>query len=241
MITKTNACLVAKSYSQIESADFFDTFSPTPSVASIRTVVSIASVRGLDFYNFDVGQAFTQFDLDCDIFMGLPRGCGRMPCEIVQLNKYLYGLKQSTCQRQKNVGRHSTRQLFQTLPPGGSCMMRSMVWDKPIPEIVVLIDDTLFAGGRVISDTVVQALDDTFPTEHLGELTSFMGSGYARDRKSVTLRISRKNIIKKVVDCFPVAPSCTIPASPFIDLGNVKVEDAIEGVPFQEVMGSLMW
>ena len=46
--------------------------------------------------HFDVEQAFIQSNLDEDVFLRLPRGCGRLSGTIVQLNKSLYGLKQAS-------------------------------------------------------------------------------------------------------------------------------------------------
>ena len=40
-------------------------------------------------------QAFIQVDIDCDVYMKLPDGCGDNRGGIVKLKKALYGLKQA--------------------------------------------------------------------------------------------------------------------------------------------------
>lgn len=51
-------------------------------------------------------------------------------------------------------------------------------------------------------DLVVQASNGTFPTEHLEDLTWFMGNKFNGNNKSITLRTSRSNVIKTDIDHF---------------------------------------
>ena len=46
--------------------------------------------------SFDIEQAFVQSDLEEDVYMRLPPGCGRLSGKIIRLNKNLYGLKQAS-------------------------------------------------------------------------------------------------------------------------------------------------
>ena len=43
--------------------------------------------------HLDVDQAFIQSELDTDIYMHLPLGCGSVSGKVVLINKALYGLK----------------------------------------------------------------------------------------------------------------------------------------------------
>ena len=56
----------------------------------------IACELDLDVCHFDVEQAFAQSKLDEDVFLRLPKGCGRLSGKIVRLNKSLDGLKQAS-------------------------------------------------------------------------------------------------------------------------------------------------
>ena len=62
----------------------------------MRLLNAIACELDLDVCHFDVEQAFVQSKLDEDVFLRLPRGCGRLPGKMVRLKKSLYGLKQAS-------------------------------------------------------------------------------------------------------------------------------------------------
>ena len=95
MIDITKARLVAKGYSQVEGVDYVDKFVPTASTTSNRLVASMACT--LDRYSrrLDVDKAFTQSELDTELFLRLPPGYGRLSGKVVRRNKALYGLRQS--------------------------------------------------------------------------------------------------------------------------------------------------
>ena len=98
IIAKTKARLVAKGFSQVRDVDYFQTFAPTPSSASIKILAAVANEQGLKVFHLDVSQAFFYFvraKLDADIYMKLPDGCGDMSGKIVRLNRSLYDLKKS--------------------------------------------------------------------------------------------------------------------------------------------------
>ena len=62
----------------------------------MRVLSAIACKLDLDMCHFDVEQAFVQSKLDEDVFLRLPRGCGRLFGKIVRPNKSLYGVKQAS-------------------------------------------------------------------------------------------------------------------------------------------------
>ena len=93
-IAKTKARLVATGFSQVQDVDYFQTFAPTPSSASIKILAAVANEQDLKIFNLDVAQAFVRAKLDAEIYMKLPDGCGDMSGKIVRLNRSLYGLKQ---------------------------------------------------------------------------------------------------------------------------------------------------
>ena len=61
----------------------------------MRLLSVVACELDLDVCHFDVEQAFVQSKLDEDVFLRLPKGCGRLSGKTVRLNKSLYGLKQA--------------------------------------------------------------------------------------------------------------------------------------------------
>ena len=91
---KAKSRLVARGFKQREGIDFGETFAPTVSSSCVRLLSAIACELDLDLCHFDVDQAFVQSDLDEDVFLRLPKGCGELSGQVVRLSKSLYGLKQ---------------------------------------------------------------------------------------------------------------------------------------------------
>ena len=76
----------------MHTVDFMETYSPTSEALYVKTVVAVAVERGWELRQLDVKQAFIQADLDYNVYMKLPDGCGDKSGEIVKLNKAVYGL-----------------------------------------------------------------------------------------------------------------------------------------------------
>ena len=95
-VVKAKSRLVARGFKQREGIDFSETFAPTVSSSCVRLLSAIACERNLDLCHFDVDQAFVQAELNEDVFLRLPGGCGDLSGKVVRLNKSLYGLKQAS-------------------------------------------------------------------------------------------------------------------------------------------------
>ena len=75
---KAKARLVGKGFKQKHGVDYLETFSPTANAASIRLIVALVCKYDLELLHFDIEQAFVQSELDHEVFMKLPPGCGSM-------------------------------------------------------------------------------------------------------------------------------------------------------------------
>ena len=91
-MVKAKSRLVARGFKQREGVDFGETFAPMVSSSCVRLLSVIACERHLDLCRFDVDQAFVQSDLEEDVFLRLPKGCGDLSGKAVRLNKSLYGM-----------------------------------------------------------------------------------------------------------------------------------------------------
>ena len=94
VVDRAKARMVAMGYSQVEGVDYFETFAPTASPTSNRLVAAMACKLDWDLRHLDADQTFIQSELDTDIYLRLPLGCGSSG-KVVILNKAFYGLKQS--------------------------------------------------------------------------------------------------------------------------------------------------
>ena len=96
MVVKATSRLVARGFKQREGIDFGEILAPTVSSSCVRLLSPISYECDLDLLHFDIDQAFVQSRLEENVFLRLPRGCGKMSGKIVRLNKSLYGLKQAS-------------------------------------------------------------------------------------------------------------------------------------------------
>ena len=97
LLKSTKARLVAKSYTQMEGEDFFDTYSPIAQIATIRVLLALAASYGLHVHQMDVKTAFLYGELEEEIYIEQPDGFV-VPGEenkVCRLIKSLYGLIQA--------------------------------------------------------------------------------------------------------------------------------------------------
>ena len=239
-IVKTKARLVAKGFSQVQDVDYFQTFAPTPSSASVKILAAVANEHGLKIFHLDVAQAFVRAKLDAEIYMKLPGGCGDMSGKIVRLNRSLYGLKQS--------GRQWAGLLVETVVEYGMeqcrtdpCVFRMVVDGKVQLIMAVHVDDIVIAGSDESCRDFHAALVTKFPTNNLGELTWYTGCAFKRDWELGTLEITQKAFIESMLNRFGVNSSSDIPATPGVELGPREEGEPDGDWPYREAVGSLMW
>ena len=240
LIVKTKARLVAKGFSQVQDVDYFQTFAPTPSSASVKILAAVANEHGLKIFHLDVAQAFVRAKLDTEIYMKLPGGCGDMSGKIVRLNRSLYGLKQS--------GRQWAGLLVETVVEYGMeqcrtdpCVFRMVVDGKVQLIMAVHVDDIVIAGSDESCRDFHAALVTKFPTNNLGELTWYTGCAFKRDWELGTLEITQKAFIESMLNRFGVNSSSDIPATPGVELGPREEGEPGGDWPYREAVGSLMW
>lgn len=97
-IVKLKARLVARGFSQVYEIDYLDTYAPVVKLASIRILLAIAAIYGMEIHQMDVVTAFLAGELEEEIHMEQPEGfeVGTEKEDLVcRLRKNLYGLKQT--------------------------------------------------------------------------------------------------------------------------------------------------
>ncbi len=95
-IKRFKARLVAQGFSQQPGQDYFEIFASTMRSTTIQTVLALAAIDDLELRSVDISYAFTNSDVDAEIYIKQPEGFEQSGSKYVcKLNKSLYGLKQS--------------------------------------------------------------------------------------------------------------------------------------------------
>jgi len=93
-IERFKARLVAKGFSQVEGADYFETYAPVSRYTTTRALLAVITLRQLYTVQLDVKNAFLYGDLDAEIYMKQPPGYEDGTGRVCRVLRSLYGLKQ---------------------------------------------------------------------------------------------------------------------------------------------------
>jgi hypothetical protein len=234
------ARFVAKGFTQVKGMDYFDTFSPTVKMTSIRSFMQIAAEYGLPVSQMDVKTAFLNAPIDCEIYVNQPQGYevpGNLVCK---LRKSLYGLKQSG--RNWNNTLHEffcENELVQS--PVDPCVYFRRRDDVFLAIVAVWVDDLIIGArnDRMLNE-LKSVLKSRFRMKDLGPLKYFLGIEFLQDDGSV--RMCQSHYTKKLLNKFGMADSKprTTPCEPKPDVvtGN---HDVPKDIKYREVVGSLIY
>ena len=94
-VEKYKCRLVAQGFWQVEGVHYTKTYSPTPAIASIRMLLSMAAAKDGELRHFDAEQAFLKADIDEEIYIEIPEEFREFPGAVGRLNKAINGLVQA--------------------------------------------------------------------------------------------------------------------------------------------------
>ena len=189
--------------------------------------------------HFDVEQSFVQSELDEDVFLRLPRGCGRLSGKVVRLNKSLYGLKKAS----RSWHAHLTTCLktlgFQQCL-ADTCVFRLVEEGRVAIIAVVHVNDIFAVGLKSRCDAFRDELNQMVPFKNLGELRWNGGCHYTREREMGTLTISQKTFADELVKKVCLTSTQSVPLRVGVKLEEFNEDEKAENWPFRELVGSLM-
>ena len=149
---KYKARLVARGFLQKLGVDFFSTFSPMATLASIRILLAIAVHSGLDIIHADIPQAFLKAKLDTDIWLQLPPGItfkdkdGKV-FKCVKLIRSLYGLRDSPSNFNKELVRFMKSAGFKQLECDKCIFIHHDEATKKFVLVGCEVDDLIITGN----------------------------------------------------------------------------------------------
>ncbi|MDG1381231.1 MAG: reverse transcriptase domain-containing protein, partial [Flavobacteriales bacterium] len=172
VVVKFKARLVAKGFLQVAGRDYGETFAPTPALASLRLVISLALPLGFKVHHMDVSTAFLIPDLPEDqrVYLEPPPGLELDDDKCYELMKCIYGLKQSANKWNEHVDAMLRRHGFDDVP-GERCVYTHKSRTGKIDCILAVhVDDIIIASTEKKLIRVKEIFNKSYTMKDLGEL-----------------------------------------------------------------------
>ncbi|CAI7770797.1 unnamed protein product [Closterium sp. NIES-54] len=164
--------------------DYFQTFSPTPKMTTLRVLLHVAAQRDYELHSLDFSTAFLQGSLHEEIWLRRPPGfTGSFPPGTQwSLRRPVYGLRQAPREWHDTLRTTLAALGFAPSTADPSLFLRT---DTSLPPFYVLayVDDLVFATADTAGLAHVKSeLQKRHTCTDLGELRSCLGLQITRDR-----------------------------------------------------------
>ncbi|CAI7891023.1 unnamed protein product [Closterium sp. NIES-53] len=208
---------VARGFSQRQGVDFFQTFSPTPKMTTLRVLLHVAAQCDYELHSLDFSTAFLQGSLHKEIW--LPRPPGFTGTTLAFL-----GFAPSTADPSLFLRTDTT------LPPF---------------YVLVYVDDLVFATADTEALAHVKSeLLKRHTCTDLGELTSYLGLRITQDRAQCTITLTQSHMVQQVLQRFGFTYSSP-QSTPLPIVHSLSAPPSDESVepsgPYPELVGCLMY
>ncbi|CAJ1938910.1 unnamed protein product [Cylindrotheca closterium] len=174
-IYKWKARLCIDGSSQEKGVNYWDTYSPVVAWETIRSLLTLAIMNGWTTRQIDFVLAFPQAEVECPMYMEIPRECYVDGSEyneqnVLLLKKNLYGAKQAgkvwfdfLRKGLKDIGFKQSK-------------VDKAVFYKGETIFIVYVDDAILMGpnGREIND-VIKRLGQKYKLTDEGDLNEYLG------------------------------------------------------------------
>ena len=249
-VNKYKVRLVILGNMQVEGRDYSETFAPVMKYQSLRTILALACEEGMHVHQMDVKTAFLNGDLEEEVYMEQPDHLEKKnpKQKVWKLKKALYGLKQAPRAWNKRLhefleAQGFTRSLYDT-----AIYVRGEKEERVI--LSVYVDDLLIVSKNLESvEAVKNQLKREFEMVDFGEASSILGIQITRNMEEGWLELDQRRYIGVILDRFGMG-DCKGVVTPLE--ANVKYSKAqeatteeelkeMEGVPYREAIGSLMY
>ncbi|CAI7786518.1 unnamed protein product [Closterium sp. NIES-53] len=237
---------VARGFSLRQGVDFFQTFSPTPKMTTLRVLLHVAAQRDNELHSLDFSTAFLQGTLHEEIWLRRPPGfTGSFPAGTQRsLRRPVYGLRQAPREWHDTLRTTLATLGFAPSTSDPSLFLRS---DTTLPPFYLLmyVDNLVFATADTEALTHVKSeLQKRHTCTHLGELTSYLSLRITRDRAQRTITLTQSHMVQQVLQCFGFTYSSpqSTPLPTGHSLSAPPSDESVEpSGPYPELVGCLMY
>ncbi|CAI7896839.1 unnamed protein product [Closterium sp. NIES-54] len=237
---------VARGFSQRQGVDYFQTFSPTPKMTTLRVLLHVAAQRDYELHSLDFSTAFVQGSLHEEIWLRRPPGfTGSFPPGTQwSLRRPVYGLRQAPREWHDTLRTTLAALGFAPSTADPSLFLRT---DTSLPPfyILVYVDDLVFATADNAGLAHGKSeLRKRHTCTDLGELRSYLGLQITRDRAQRTITLTQSHMVQQVLQRFDFtysSPQAT-PLSTRHSLSALPSNESVESSgPYPELVGCLMY
>ncbi|CAI7835359.1 unnamed protein product, partial [Closterium sp. NIES-54] len=208
---------VARGFSQRQGVDFFQIFSPTPKMTTLRVLLHVAAQRDYELHSLDFSTASLQGSLHEEIWLRRPPG-------FTGTTLAALGFAPSTADPSLFLCTDTT------LPPF---------------YVLVYVDDLIFATADTEALAhVMSELQKRHTCTDLGELTSYLGLRITRDRAQRTITLTQSHMVQQVLQRFAFTYSSpqSAPLPTGHSLSAPPSDESVEwSGPYPELVGCLMY
>ncbi|CAI7857407.1 unnamed protein product, partial [Closterium sp. NIES-54] len=237
---------VARGFSQRQGVDYFQTFSPTVKITTLRVLLHVAAQRDYELHSLDFSTAFLQGSLHKEIWLRRPPGfTGTFPVGTQWSLRWLvYGLRQAPREWHNTLRTTLAALGFAPSTADPSLFLHT---DTSLPPFYVLVyvENLVFATADTEALTLVKSeLQKRHPCTDLGELRSYLGLQITRDRARHTITQTQSHMVHQVLQRFGFqysSPQLT-PLSTSQSLSAPPSDESVEpSGPYPELVGCLMY
>ncbi|CAI7856894.1 unnamed protein product [Closterium sp. NIES-53] len=237
---------LARGFSRRQGVDYFQTFSPTPKMTTLRVLLHVAAQQDYELHSLEFSTAFLQGSLHEEIWLRRQPGfTGFFPAGTQwSLRRPVYSLRQAPRMWHDTLRTTLAALRFAPSTADPSLFLRT---DTSLPSfyILVYVDDLVFATADTEALTLVNSeLQKRHTYTDLGELRSYLGLHITRDRARRTMTLTQSHMVHQLLQRFGFqfsSPQPT-PLSTSHSLSAPASDESVEpSGPYPELVGCLMY
>lgn len=243
---KFKARLVALGNNQTEGRDYNETYSPVVNFTLIRLFIALfVCVLNWRTSLLDVKCAYLYGNIDKEIYIKKPSGyVVETPpnCEVLKLNKALYGLHQSGKCWYEELHHKLISNKFKELK-GLTCVY---TYGKTAVLLVYVDDLILFSENKSVEENMIQLIQSLYQVEYLGPITKLLGIEFSIDESNV--RVNCPRYIASCLAKFDLSQEkVQLPIPPGVITSkreqptNDEIMRKMTHVPYRSLLGCLLY